>query len=343
MKLFYFHIPKTAGTTLNQFFASKFTNTLTHIESQRQLSKSFCNHFDFLSGHLSFDYMDELLDLQEWITFATFRDPFKHTISHMKWIRRLADEGQEARLAEMPLVYQRVALKMKTVDFSDANQIEDFLDWLRLVHFQYFHNLQSFYMQRTEQQRDLNDEQVETVLNHLSQIDYVGVQDKLDDFTQIICREFGWRYQPQARINRNDNDYGFNLDDADTREALLPLFSKDLLLYQQAENQFNQLMAQYQNDASDYWGSADTVTNNELSGWVRYHNSLKKPTIEVRINGHHYAYASAENYRPDLKTNQVHPTGRCGFSVKVPNGTTLADCEVMIPGTDYHLPKTGES
>lgn len=348
MKLFYFHVPKTAGSSLNQFLASKFNNTLTHIESQRPiLSKAFCDNFDFLSGHVDFTEMDKRIDLDEWITFATFRQPLEYTVSHLKWIRKLADEGQEVRLKSHGNLIQRVALKMRDYDFSDANQISDFIKWLISIYCLYFHNTQARHMHVTMDYdyADISDQQLEKAINNMQSINFVGVQDRLEDYLKIIGYEFGWQFDKQPRLNVNNADYGFNLDDPDTREALLPLYRQDLILYQEAKQKFENLFAQYQNDSNDYWGYVDAFHNNILRGWIRYTGSLKKVTVEVKIDQQHYAYVTANQYRKDLLVNKVHPSGRCAFEVKIPEGVILEQCEVLVPGTNFVLegPATKDS
>lgn len=338
MKLFYFHIPKTAGSSFNQFLSSKFINTLTHIESQSPiLSKEFCNHFDFLSGHLDFFYMDKLINLEEWITFATFREPISHTVSHLKWVRKLADKGQEERLKNHNKLIQRVATEMKNYDFSDANQISDFSNWLISTECLFFHDTQARFMSEKDVQIALTTEKLEQAIKNMQSINFVGIQDRLEDYLKIIGYEFGWQFDKQPRLNVNNSDYGFNLEDPDTREALLPLYRQDLILYQEAKKSFENLFAQYQNDSSDYWGYVDAFHNNILRGWIRYTGSLKKVTVEVRINHQHYTYVTANLYRKDLLVNKVHPSGRCAFEVKIPEGVTLEQCDVLVPGTSFVL------
>ncbi|MDQ1243995.1 MAG: sulfotransferase family 2 protein, partial [Campylobacterota bacterium] len=75
MKLLYFHIPKTAGSSINNFFSKNIRNYHFHIESVKNLSPDFCRKFQFLSGHVPYNRMSKMLNLNEWITFVTFRDP----------------------------------------------------------------------------------------------------------------------------------------------------------------------------------------------------------------------------------------------------------------------------
>lgn len=338
MKLFYFHVPKTAGSSINQFFSKHVAPYHFHLESVMGIDQEFCDRYQFLSGHLPYNRMESILPLGEWVTFATFREPVAYVISHLKWVRKLADDGEEARFAAHPKIFQDIALKMKEFDFSSAMEITKFIEWLCEIEFYYFHNTQMHYLLATKDQGFLKEHQVNKALENLRKIDFVGVQESLDSYMDTLSYEFGWDVEHKPKVNVNENNYGFDINDIATREALVPLYEKDQLVYEEAKNIFAKLQKQYQRNSDEVIGYVDKVSESVLVGWVRYKESLQKVKIDVFVDGKFQGATMANKFRQGLKTRRIHPSGCCQFEFSLDPQVDLNKIEVVVSQTGQKLP-----
>ena len=227
-KVFYFHVPKTAGSSLTNLLDRHFENTCHHIEGSEGINNKNLSQFDLVSGHLSYSRMQHVLNLNEWTTLATFREPYSHLVSHISWVRKLADEGQEERFNQHPKQFQDLSLKMKSLDFSEVKDIKMLIKHFVDIDYFYFHNTQTLYMD--------NQRRYEVAKNNLNTINLVGVMESMDDFFRKLQQFFNWNESEQytERLNSNSNKYGFDLTDQRTRNVLYPMVNKDLLLYDEA-------------------------------------------------------------------------------------------------------------
>ena len=339
MKLLYFHIPKTAGSSLNHFFGHHIEKHHFHIESVPKLDQHFCHEYDFISGHISYSRMSKMLNLDEWVTFATFREPLSHVISHLSWVRKLADPGEEARFRAHPEIFQKIALKMKEFDFSDARDISSFITWLDEIKFYYFHNTQLHYMHQTHNQSTLNDKQVAMAIENMNQIDFIGIQEKSNEFMQMLSTEFGWKTEKRKTLNVNKHKYGFNRHDPESAKALLPLYEKDLIIYEEAKKLFKRQKALYANTFHEHIiGYVDTVTEEEVTGWSRSKNSLQKVKLDLLLNGKVIQTTTADLLREGLKHKHLHPTGLASFRFVLKAPLSLKDLQVRVSGSTVVLP-----
>ena len=227
-KIFYFHTPKTAGTTINSFFVDIFKNSIVHAESKSEsLNDKFLNSYNFVSGHLSYTHMISMLDAN-WTKLITFREPYSHVVSHLCWIRKLADVGQEKRFNEHPAIFQKISLKMKSLDFSKPEEIIKLEKWLESINFYYLFDNQTIYLDF--------DKDISKAIQNLYTIEFVGIMEDIDLFFKIIDREFSFNKKRKIeKENINPDKYGFDLTNCKTREALLPFIKKDIIIYEEAK------------------------------------------------------------------------------------------------------------
>ncbi|PWQ98694.1 sulfotransferase family 2 domain-containing protein [Leucothrix arctica] len=228
-RLFYIHTPKTGGTSVNQYFMKVYPETaLVHVEADLKKETNLdLSKYDFISGHLTFPAVSSLLD-PSWRKMVTFREPYSFVVSHMCWIRRLADEDQRENFQKHPENIQKIAVKMKEFDFSIAGDIRSFISWLEEFGFSYLHNTQTIFMSPKKN--------IKRALLNLDSVEFVGTLERLDDFLAYVSYklslELTFHGAPIANVNRRN--YGFNIDDTETRKELYPLIKKDIVLYDAA-------------------------------------------------------------------------------------------------------------
>ena len=151
-RIFYLHIPKTAGSTINKIFLSNHDEdeALTHIESKNIFDGKECNSgpniYRYLSGHIKYPFLRNNLDLKDWTTICTFRKPDEHLASHISWVRLLGEPGHENRLKQHGENIQEIVNHIKNVDLSSPSQIRDLISWLEDNNQYLFHNTQTRYL-----------------------------------------------------------------------------------------------------------------------------------------------------------------------------------------------------
>ena len=330
-KFIYFHVPKSAGSSLNNFLASNIDAYLKHIENEK-IDRDSLKKYNALSGHVPFSRIEKLFDLNCVTTLITFREPYSYVASHLAWIRKLADEGEEERFHKHPKIFQKIALKMKEFDFSQSSDIEKFIIWLEDIKFFYLHNTQTLYL-------DLN-KNIDQAIKNLNKIDFVGITDKLDEFIDILAYEFDFVKPEESKINanKNSNKYGLDITDEKTKKALFPLIDKDIVVYDEATKAFNRLKKTYYDEVDLILVGFIEETEKMCKGWAKYKNSHKHVELGLYIKNELVETTKATIYRKNLKCKGIDNTGNCEFkfNFSIENGSDVVVKDLV---TGQELPK----
>lgn len=245
-KFFYLHIPKTAGSSLNTFFQAQFSKNqyLTHIESKNIFeSESKIQDIDeyrLLSGHIPLPQMQYRYKVFEKRTvLSTFRIPTEHVISHISWVRKLGEPGEEKRLKQHDANIQKIVQRLKGIDLSNAQEIKELIVWLEKHNLYLFHNTQTKYLcggAAGSFEPDL----IGQAISNLKKIDFVGITERLDEFMSMLCFYLGWSYIHKEKISENVNTQNYGLDhkNQDIVDALQSLISWDQVIYKLARERF---------------------------------------------------------------------------------------------------------
>lgn len=344
MKVLYFHVPKTAGSSINRYFSTNIKNNKVHIESIHPLTHDICERYDYIAGHVAYERMDKTINLNNWVTIATFREPLAYVISHLKWVRKLADSEEKERFKKHPKHFQDIAMKMLDYNFSNSEDIKNFIEWLESIDFYYFHNTQMQYMDKVEKQHNSSSEQLDRAMKNIHKIDYIGIQEDLDSFVELLSKEFGWKYINTPKININEDNYGFDIDNPETRKALLPLYKNDLIIYNEAKKISKEQYALRSIDTKttnvkDIISAVDKIESKIISGWVCNRNDSNPIILELYINDSKIEEKKANISRMDLYEKKIHSTGNAGFRFKLKDGliNKKSKIELKVKGTDKIL------
>jgi hypothetical protein len=103
-RLFFIHIPKTAGSTINTIARLLCPRMQDHIENGDWRDAEFYSGHNFLSGHLSSRLPVELYRPHGYRFFTMVRQPAEQFVSHLRWLRHYAKMPmEEARRLIDPL------------------------------------------------------------------------------------------------------------------------------------------------------------------------------------------------------------------------------------------------
>ncbi|RUM44594.1 MAG: hypothetical protein DSY46_05155 [Hydrogenimonas sp.] len=149
-KFFYLHIPKTAGNFFNKFLSYQFNSFIDHIEVKKNLHNEKdieeLQNFECYSGHIQFPIAKNKLDIEKRKTITILRNPIEQVISHMTFVRELAEDGEKERFKSHAKVIQEIAKKLHQTDLSNSKKIEKFINWLEKNEIWLFHDCQTRYL-----------------------------------------------------------------------------------------------------------------------------------------------------------------------------------------------------
>jgi len=235
IKLFYFHVPKTGGSSINKLISDCLKPNATHIEGMGSITDDSLKGFRFVSGHVSYSDIIKIITLAGWRTMTTLREPYSFAAAHLAWVRRLAEPENKVLLSQHPAIFQKIASEMLNYDFAIPYDLDKFIDWLDLINFSYFHDTQTLYF-------DTN-KNLDTALINLNLIKYIGVSSRLDDFMDFIFRNVIGEFSLQkVRENVHSERFGLDINNGETRYVIDRLISKDKIIYEAGYQRFIELI-----------------------------------------------------------------------------------------------------
>ncbi len=246
--LYFLHIPKTAGTTLNSFLDGEIFghdavyqsnwHTLLRRSQQEDLSQ-----YRLFHGHRYASFAYAYPGPLRYITFI--RDPIERALSHYGHVVR--DEGHylhelarrlgsfEAYLNHpetRPTVvnFQIRALGLDVNPYAAAESLSD-------------DELDEFKLERwleTSQSEMSDAELLATALLRTEQFCFIGITERFDASVQLLCEAFGWPLPEQTQA-RNVNTERLRREElpAAVLRDLVEVNRADLALYEHACRRFD--------------------------------------------------------------------------------------------------------
>ncbi len=230
------HIAKAGGSTVNAYLQAGFPagQSRVHIESSAEWRDDppALLRFDFLSGHLGLKSLDDRIDLSSYRLVTVVRDPLPQLVSHLAWIRRLAEPGEEARLHQHPEHVQAFAAKLAACDFRDATAVKRLVEGFGPTERGLVDNCHIRYF-APPPPAWIGEDQVAQALAAVPRFHRIGLVELMDDFLSGLARDLGWpRPQRVPRENVTRDFFGLEAMSEGVREALLPLYRHDQVLYE---------------------------------------------------------------------------------------------------------------
>jgi len=239
-KYFFLHIPKTAGNFFNKFLSRQFNDFIDHIEVKIDFKKEdeieklrFINCF---SGHISLPMGLNKLDLKNRKIITIFRIPIEQVISHITFVRELAEPSEKKRFSSHNKAIQEIAMKLKKTDLSSPQEIENLIKWLEDNKIWLFHDCQTRYLGGGVE--FIKPQNLNAALENLEKIDYVGITERLKEFMILLSMEENFKLIEYQKENVTKNRYGLNINNINIRKALQPLIQNDHIIYKFARKKF---------------------------------------------------------------------------------------------------------
>ncbi|MCF1504908.1 hypothetical protein L0F51_14235 [Afifella sp. H1R] len=179
-KIFFLHIPKTAGSAFNLAFQKAVPDGrhFEHMESQRELFYSVVSDGQpfYASGHFPFSRVRDLVMRPDVFTITIFREPLKQLLSHLKWVKAYGRPDGEARRHLIPENIAELSLDLWETDLNDVARLEPILASPTAISL--FDNTQTRYMTRSIGGR-IGEEQNRFSMGHLKHFDFFFVLEDM--------------------------------------------------------------------------------------------------------------------------------------------------------------------
>ena len=131
-RIFFMHIPKTGGTTLNRFRYTLLSPRACQPHTSRYSAPAptpqLAADKHYLAGHLPLEKITQYFDSPEFDLITLVRDPYRQLHSHLRWIRKIAaDRGSNFFLKHEECV-RDLAVQLQETDLSVKPNLKAFVD-----------------------------------------------------------------------------------------------------------------------------------------------------------------------------------------------------------------------
>jgi hypothetical protein len=239
--VFFMHIPKTAGSSVNELFKRELNEfgVYSHIEGLRDRWPEICNA-RVLSGHIRLVEYDDKLAESNRIIVSFFREPYRHLESHLNWVRHLSEPDKTEFLSGHPNIVAKISNELSKMDFSSPEVLGDYTKTLTVPAFGLFDNPQVRFLSSVAFNERVTAEHLNEALKNLDRVKILGLAEAMDDSF----------YALKVLLNLNDSKetihangasyrYGIDFKCAAARTAVNELVVYDLELYAEVEKRFS--------------------------------------------------------------------------------------------------------
>lgn len=244
-RIYYMHVAKTAGSSVNNFIASHYpiSKVCMHFEGHPEWrnvrNEAPLADMEFLSGHVRLQRFARRLPARDYFKITTFRAPIDHVISHLSFVRRLSEKERPTMLMNVPLRVQQLSSMLAQVNLSDPEELTRVVQNLDPVGLGLFDNCQTRYLLNLPVGARVEKKHVGAALRRLREFDLVAITERLDESLMILCHLMRWRPSERVRsLNVSSNKYGLDKSNPAIRKALTPLIAADRIIYQEACRMF---------------------------------------------------------------------------------------------------------
>jgi hypothetical protein len=242
--LFFLHIPKTSGSSINRMLAGFYgeTGMLTHAEyplphlmngSQPTL------RLDCVSGHIPLCRWDLMRGTQAYARATILRDPWARLVSHINWTNRF-NHGKDLPPDSKTLpTLQKVVAQLAVTDFRDRASLQALFDTVDAeTEFMPFDNMQVRMLvtghPRANFRKPGPAELDNAVANYLA-CAVRGVCEDQPRFRRDLAAWLGHPPGPEIEVRENPGQkLGLTTDNRLAREVLAPWIALDEALYARA-------------------------------------------------------------------------------------------------------------
>lgn len=233
-KVFFMHIPKTAGTSFNSLAGTLYRSgdILTHIESySRDDFPEIAAKYTFISGHLRIGEVKTFFPSDHFQLYALIREPYAHLHSHFNWLRSIGADKNSAFYKTHHHLFKDIADQFGTRSSLCLDDLQTIVDNLTGVLREIVDNSQTrHFLDNSPEEISASD--CSEAIKNLNLFKRVGLTERYSHFENSFCLDNGFHCKPNSTpLNRSKFSQLYDHKNPATREILLPLVHTDLQLY----------------------------------------------------------------------------------------------------------------
>ena len=238
-RVFFMHIPKTAGTTLNTFAnrVYPFSKAIAHIEFYEPGEYvGIARDYLFISGHLNVGQIRRYFSDHPYSYCTLVREPYAQFHSHLNWLRGIAADRESAFYQSHHELFKNIADDISRKERLSYDELQHIVENLDGVLRKLLDNNETRYF-LSEECEKVEPQHLEEALENLEMFDLIGTTEHFEQFKTSFCEVHNIEIIESNRtLNRAHYGALYDIKDARNREILLPLVEKDLALYQRVES-----------------------------------------------------------------------------------------------------------
>lgn len=239
-KVFFMHIPKTAGTSFNTFADTLFpqNSATVHLESMDPGTyPALQSEKHYLSGHLPLREIKTHFDLTQLDLYTIIREPYGHLHSHLNWVKRIGQHPDSDFFLSHSTETQTLALLLNELDFNHEKNVHALVDGICGDLTTLFDNHQTRYFLDYKRKK-VTGPDVQIAQVELGLFKAIGITEQYQQFLNQFCTAYGIVCPgQQEKLNRSESSKLFNCHDPAIRSILYPFVEFDLALYQRISHQ----------------------------------------------------------------------------------------------------------
>ena len=230
------HIPKTAGSSINNFFGNIFGSeySLFHLETIQDwetLSDTYFQPYVYIAGHTPFPRVSKRLEGGQWRTFSVIRDPFDHLISHISWVKNLVRTPR--RFRNSPRDVQKLSRRLNEINFNDVDDVAKFFHSPLGLALSMFDNRQVRYFSDPPDDEPATEKSFKDALITTQNFTFVGVFERLKETIAYVVGNWFTGHAEFIPEFSHVNVYNPKVPNhSNLKDVLEPFFRYDCLLYQ---------------------------------------------------------------------------------------------------------------
>ena len=240
-KLFFLHVPKTGGYSINSWFKQYFRRDeiQVNLEITNWTKQNFWKSAKCISGHLPYRSFNRHHPLKEYLKVTLLREPTDQLLSHLRMVRRLSDSQNKKFWHTYSTDVQDISLSLNGLNFSKPLHIAKWLEDCSAPGKVLFHNCQTRYFLGNPNELSLSEFHADEALLTLSQFDVIGTLKHIDEFGENVAQRMGWKVKRKIK-KKNVGPRRFKLfeNSKKWRKALEPFVFLDQEIYANVRNQF---------------------------------------------------------------------------------------------------------
>lgn len=230
-KIFFLHIPKTAGSAFNRMFKDAVPEGryFEHMESRAHLVDAVVEDEQplFLSGHFAFPFAEKLVARPDVYSITILRDPMAQLISHIKWVKAYGDPRYPGRKKTIPAAIVKIAEQLWDIPLNDVDAMEPILS--SKTGRRLFDNLQTRYLSRASVDR-VDAGQVRKAVENACLFNLAFALEDMDDAVDFLRGIFPG-IGVIEKINEARLDENIDLANDNLRDFYQKYIEHDVALY----------------------------------------------------------------------------------------------------------------